>query len=116
MQRITGGLGAALLISDPVAGRFTGWATSGAWRERREIHSVVLAAHGDPFLSNILTALQQQGSPDLLIFPDVPPQGRHIFGATGCVTISLTMGRRIYGLLVLQPGGTPRSAMTSRKR
>jgi signal transduction histidine kinase/putative methionine-R-sulfoxide reductase with GAF domain len=107
MQRITGGVAAALLISDPVAGRFTGWATSGAWRERREIHSVVLAAHGDPFLSNILAALQQQDSPDLLIFPDVPPQGRHVFGATGCVTIPLTMGRRIYGLLVLQPSGAP---------
>lgn len=107
MQRITGGLAAALLISDPVAGRFTGWATSGAWRERREIHSVVLAAHGDPFLSNMLTALQQQGSPDLLIFPDVPPQGRHVFGASGCVTIPLTMGRRIYGLLVLQHSGAP---------
>ena len=107
IQQITGARATALLIHDAEQGHFTGWAASGEWADRREVPSVALAAHGDPFVSNILALLQQRDTPELLVIHDVPAQGRPIFGGAPNVTLPLTLAGRIYGLLILKPGSDP---------
>ena len=107
IQQITGARATALLIHDAEQGHFTGWAASGEWADRREVPSVALAAHGDPFVSNILALLQQRDTPELVVIHDVPAQGRPVFGGAPSVTLPLTLAGRIYGLLILQPGSDP---------
>jgi signal transduction histidine kinase/transcriptional regulator with GAF, ATPase, and Fis domain len=115
LQHIANARAAALLVHDTDQARFVGWAATGDWQDRHDVTSVVLSAHGDPFVSNILLALQQRTSPDLLVFPEVPIQGDDIFDGPGCVTIPLTMARRIYGLLILRPGTDPAIEPESRE-
>jgi signal transduction histidine kinase len=107
IQQITGARASALLIHDAEQGRFTGWATSGEWADRREVHSVALAAHGDPFVSNVLALMHQRDTPDLLLIHDVPVQARHMFGGESSITLPLTLAGRIYGLLILKPDSDP---------
>jgi signal transduction histidine kinase/putative methionine-R-sulfoxide reductase with GAF domain len=107
IQKISNARAVGLLINEPEQGRFVGWATCGEWQDNLQVQNVMLGGQGDPFVRNILTVLQQREVAELLIFPGAPPQWHAAFGDAPCITIPMTLGRRIYGLLILLPGSDP---------
>ena len=107
IQKLTRAGAAALLINDLDQGKFSGCAASGAWQNDPQVESVNLSGQGDSFVGGVLLMLQQRNPGQLLILPAAPPQWQTIFGTAPALAIPLTLGRRILGLLILQPEDDP---------
>lgn len=106
LRQITGAKASALLMEDSEQARITVWATDGKWAAK-EMSGVSLQAHGDLFLSSVLTALNKSEPLDLVLIQNTPQQLKEILGASEYVTIPLAGAGRIYGLLVMEPKSAP---------
>ncbi len=106
LRQITGAQASALLMEDSEQARITVWATDGKWAAK-DMSRVSLQAHGDSFLSSVLTALSKAEPLDLLLVRNAPQQLKDILVPSEYITIPLANAGRIYGLLVIEPKADP---------
>ncbi|HUS15996.1 MAG TPA: ATP-binding protein [Chloroflexia bacterium] len=104
IQKLTQAQAVGLLIHDLEQGGFSGCAASGAWQDHPQVERVRLARQGDSFVTGVLQMIQQRAPGQLVIVPAAPRQWQASFGTGPALSIPLTLGRRLLGLIILQPG------------
>lgn len=100
LKNFTNARSAALLMEDYEHGQIRVWAADGDWA-RKDPSSAALPLYGDPFVTNILSAMIAAEPRELVVLPDAPMAVKEAFGDGGYATIPLSNANLIYGMLVI---------------